>query len=50
MEAWLDFIGITDVHEVIVEKTILGDDMDRDSRLVASQQARDLADRLVRAG
>lgn len=50
VEAWLDFIGITDIHEVIVEKTILGDGMDRDSRLVASQQARDLADRLVRAG
>ncbi|MEG3012106.1 MAG: NAD(P)H-dependent oxidoreductase, partial [Pseudomonas sp.] len=48
IEAWLEFIGITDVHALIVEKTILGEEMDRDSRLVASQQARDLADRLTR--
>lgn len=50
VEAWLDFVGITDVHALIVEKTILGEDLDRDSRLLASQQARDLADRLARAG
>ena len=50
MEAWLEFIGITDVHALIVEKTILGEDIDRNARSLASQQARDLADRLVRAG
>ncbi|QHC96749.1 MULTISPECIES: FMN-dependent NADH-azoreductase [unclassified Pseudomonas] len=50
MQAWLEFVGITDVHALIVEKTILGEDLDRNSRLLASQQARDLADRLVRAG
>jgi len=45
--AWLDFIGISDVHELRVEKTILGEDIDRESRLAASQQARDLADHLA---
>ena len=45
--AWLDFIGINDVHELSVEKTILGEDLDRQSRLAASQRARDLADRLA---
>ncbi|WP_456022111.1 FMN-dependent NADH-azoreductase [Pseudomonas protegens] len=50
IQAWLEFVGITDVHALIVEKTILGEDLDRNSRLLASQQARDLADRLVRVG
>ena len=45
--AWLDFIGIRDVHELRVEKTILGEDIDRQARLAASQQARDLADHLA---
>ncbi|MFJ5236988.1 NAD(P)H-dependent oxidoreductase [Pseudomonas neuropathica] len=45
--AWLDFIGISDVHELRVEKTILGEDVDRESRLAASQRARDLADHLA---
>lgn len=45
--AWLEFIGISDVHELSVEKTILGEDIDRESRLAASQQARDLADHLA---
>nr|WP_207199789.1 MULTISPECIES: NAD(P)H-dependent oxidoreductase [unclassified Pseudomonas] len=47
VEAWLEFIGIRDVHAVIVEKTILGAEMDRDARLGAVQQARELADRLA---
>lgn len=45
--AWLEFIGISDVHELSVEKTILGEDVDRQARLAASQQARDLADHLA---
>ena len=45
--AWLEFIGISDVRELSVEKTILGEDVDRESRLAASQQARDLADQLA---
>lgn len=48
VEAWLGFIGVSDVHALIVEKTIFGDEVDRDSRFAASQQARDLADNLTR--
>lgn len=48
VEAWLQFIGVTDVHSVIVEKTILGDDVDLDAREAATQQARGLADTLCR--
>nr|BFE96098.1 hypothetical protein GCM10020185_66340 [Pseudomonas brassicacearum subsp. brassicacearum] len=47
MEAWLKFIGITDVHSVIVEKTILGEDVDRHAREAATQQARNLADSFI---
>jgi FMN-dependent NADH-azoreductase len=46
VEAWLNFIGVTDVHSVIVEKTILGEDVDRRAREDATQQARRLADTL----
>lgn len=46
VEAWLKFIGVTDVHSVIVEKTILGEDVDRRAREDATQQARRLADSL----
>nr|WP_279309709.1 NAD(P)H-dependent oxidoreductase [Pseudomonas koreensis] len=48
VEAWLEFIGVSDVHALIVEKTIFGEEVDRDSRDAASQQARDLADDLTR--
>ena len=48
VEAWLGFVGVTDVHAVIVEKTILGEDVDRSARDAAVQQARVLADRLCR--
>ncbi|WP_260963147.1 FMN-dependent NADH-azoreductase [Pseudomonas citri] len=44
VEAWLKFVGVTDVHSVIVEKTILGEDVDRSAREAANQQARRLAD------
>ncbi|MNW17008.1 azoreductase [compost metagenome] len=46
VEAWLRFVGVTDVHSVIVEKTILGDDVDLSAREAATQQARRLADRM----
>ncbi len=46
VEAWLQFIGVTDVHSVIVEKTVLGEDVDLSAREAASRQARELADRL----
>ncbi|MFJ4194397.1 FMN-dependent NADH-azoreductase [Pseudomonas sp. NPDC089534] len=48
VEAWLNFIGVTDVHGLTVEKTILGEDVDRASRSAAAQQARALADALNR--
>jgi FMN-dependent NADH-azoreductase len=47
VEAWLQFIGVSDVHSVIVEKTILGEDVDLSARQAATQQARKLADSLV---
>ncbi|MGB3124063.1 MAG: NAD(P)H-dependent oxidoreductase [Pseudomonas sp.] len=47
MEAWLGFIGVTDVHSLYVEKTILGPEVDQASRLHSTEQARALADRLA---
>lgn len=47
MEAWLKFIGVTAVHSLYVEKTILGPDVDLTSRQAANQQALQLADRLA---
>ncbi len=47
MEAWLRFVGVSDVHALIVEKTILGDAVDRAARHAANQQARDLAQQLT---
>lgn len=44
VEAWLAFIGVTDVHSVIVEKTIFGSDIDDAGRQQASSEARLLAD------
>lgn len=46
VEAWLEFIGVSDVHALIVEKTIFGEEVDRDSRDAALLQARKLADQL----
>lgn len=46
IEAWLAFVGITDVHSVTVEKTIFGEAVDQDSRQQAVLQAKVLADRL----
>ena len=48
VEAWLRFIGITDVHTVITEKTIFGDEVDHAQRLQASEAAKRLADQLSR--
>lgn len=46
MEAWLGFIGVTEVHSLYVEKTILGPETDQASRLASCEQALALADRL----
>lgn len=48
VEAWLAFVGVTDVHSVIVEKTILGEEVDRSAREAANQQAKGLADSIYR--
>ncbi|WP_395607791.1 FMN-dependent NADH-azoreductase [Pseudomonas sp. B22129] len=47
MDAWLGFIGVTDVHSLYVEKTILGPQVDQASRQYSTEQAFALADRLA---
>ncbi|MBT2372500.1 FMN-dependent NADH-azoreductase [Pseudomonas fluorescens] len=47
MEAWLKFIGLTDVHSLYVEKTIMGPEVDLASRRTSNEQALQLADRLT---
>ncbi|OLF55256.1 FMN-dependent NADH-azoreductase [Pseudomonas chlororaphis] len=46
VEAWLGFVGVKNVHALIVEKTILGYEVDQRARQEAVNQARELADRL----
>lgn len=43
MEAWLRLIGITDISDIIVEKTLLGADIDLESRKEAKRAAMALA-------
>ncbi|WP_246794430.1 FMN-dependent NADH-azoreductase [Burkholderia perseverans] len=43
MEAWLRFVGVTDIESIVVEKTLLGPEIDEAAR----QAARDLAVRLA---
>ena len=47
IEAWLNFIGIANQHSLIVEKTILGPDIDQASRQAAAEQAQALARQLA---
>lgn len=47
MDAWLGFIGVTDVHSLYVEKTLLGSDVDQASRLHSREHAQALADSLA---
>jgi FMN-dependent NADH-azoreductase len=42
-DAWLRFIGITDIRSVIVEKTLFGDAIDLESRSLGSEQAKEFA-------
>lgn len=42
-EAWLKFVGITDIESVIVEKTLYGDEVDRSARDEACGRAVALA-------
>lgn len=46
IETWLNFIGVTEIYSVIVDKTIFGEEVDRESRKLASEQARLLANTL----
>jgi FMN-dependent NADH-azoreductase len=46
MNLWLEMIGVTDIESIVVEKTLLGPDVDADSRRQAAQQAIDLAGRI----
>ncbi|HSH73498.1 MAG TPA: NAD(P)H-dependent oxidoreductase [Methylophilaceae bacterium] len=46
IETWLNFIGITEIYPVIVDKTIFGPEIDLASRASASEEARQLADRV----
>ncbi|WP_027213425.1 FMN-dependent NADH-azoreductase [Burkholderia sp. WSM2232] len=43
MEAWLRSVGVTDVESIIVEKTLLGAEVDRAARQAACEQAVALA-------
>ncbi|RUT98019.1 FMN-dependent NADH-azoreductase [Mesorhizobium sp. USDA-HM6] len=44
MEAWLKFIGVTDIRTIVVERTLFGLEADAEARKVAADQARTLAE------
>lgn len=48
MEMWLNFIGVTDIESIVVEKTLLGPELDREARTSARQEAADVARRVGR--
>ena len=48
MEMWLNFIGVTDIESIVVEKTLLGPELDREVRSRARQEAADVARRVGR--
>jgi FMN-dependent NADH-azoreductase len=43
MEAWLRSVGVSDVKSIVVEKTLLGPEVDYASRQAAREQAMALA-------
>ena len=43
MEAWLRFVGVTDVETIVVEKTLLGSEVDRVARQAARERAVEFA-------
>ena len=47
-EIWLNFIGGTDIESIVVEKTLLGPELDREVRSRARQEAADVARRVGR--
>ena len=48
MEMWLNFIGVTDIESIVVEKTLLGPELDREARASAREEAADVARRVGR--
>ncbi len=48
MDTWLTSIGVPTIDSVLVEKTVLGPDVDRQSRDVAKQEAQALAKTIAR--
>lgn len=47
METWLNSIGVRDIDALIVQKTVMGPELDRNSRDAANREARALAERLA---
>lgn len=47
VEKWLRFIGVADVHAIVVQKTLFGPDVDRGAREAAADEARELAGRIA---
>lgn len=47
LEAWLRFIGITEIETVIVEKTLFGPEADRAARDEAKEMARAIAEKMA---
>ncbi|WP_394824764.1 FMN-dependent NADH-azoreductase [Pendulispora albinea] len=43
IEAWLRFIGVTEIHSVVVERTLFGPGIDRESRAKGRLEAENLA-------
>lgn len=43
MEVWLRMIGITEIVDIVVEKTLLGAELDTNGRMKAKDRARSLA-------
>jgi FMN-dependent NADH-azoreductase len=43
MATWLRMVGITDVHQIAVEKGLMGADLDRESRARGRAEAEALA-------
>lgn len=46
LETWLRFIGVREVRSIVVEKTLMGPDVDADARAAARRRAVELAEGL----
>lgn len=45
MQAWLQFVGVTEIDSIVVERTLFGLEADQQARTVAKGEAADLARR-----